>query len=247
MKILAACSALMLLVPGALFAAPKPPPPPPKEPDFGSSVKVEIKKGPEKPAVFSVSIFPDLSFTGTSQCPSIGSPDFTYDIATTFIDPNDDITFYDRDNKPVLEITHNRVLNTAEHSGNKVIERQDWTRIKENRNGIDDTTGIRHYLGNYTVETMVPNGTLDADGTETARGHGIMTLREPLFLSPSDPEYFYATRVDAVQYIGPQSAWLEPFSQFDARQCAFLNDGVPRAAATTGCVVTENVVGCPKP
>ena len=144
----------------------------------------------------------------------------------------------------MLDITHLRVTTTLSYSvtGNKIIQRQDWTRIKENDNGIDNQTGIRHYIGLFLEETQVPSG--QVAGVVTGETQGVMTLREPLFFS-TGPLVGVANRVDVVQFIGPQASWLEPFQVSDARQCSFLADttGTPHSVDpiyNDNCIVNGN-------
>jgi hypothetical protein len=140
--------------------------------------------------------------------------------------PVNDVTqYYDKTHLvPVLDITQLRVTSTSTYNGNTLIQRQDWTRIKENDNGIDNQTGIRHYIGNFLEETQIPSG---GAAVVTAESQGVMTLREPLGFS-TGPLAGVATRVDVVQFLGPQASWLEPYQVNDARVCAFLNDGTVR-------------------
>ena len=96
--------------------------------------------------------------------------------------------------------------------------RQDWTRIEENDNGIDNQTGIRHYIGNFAEENQkYSSGNL----VVTAETQGEITVLEPLGISTGQLGGL-ATRVNAVQFIGPQANWFEPFQVVDARQCSYL-------------------------
>jgi len=202
--------------------------------------------------------------SSTSQCPAVGTASFTYN-ANTKVDPvNDDIAFQGTNgptNLGVADITHLRVTTTLTYAGtgNKVIQRQDWTRIKENPNGIDNQTGIRHYIGLFEQESQQPKG---KKPVVTATTEGIMTLQEPLSFGPENPNLSgLATRVAAVNFIGSQPAWLEPFVVSDTRICNFLATGVVQpvdpkynstcvADGTTtytynGVTFTGNIVSCP--
>ena len=120
------------------------------------------------------------------------------------------------------------ITETNPGTGNKIIQRQDWTRIKENPNGIDNTTGIRHYIGLFEEESQQTKG---KKPVVTATTEGVMTVQEPLNFD-SGPLAGLATRVQAIKFIGAQPAWLEPFSVNDQRICAFLADGVVRPVDT---------------
>src|SRR5262249_49413230 len=146
--------------------------------------------------------------TIAGQCPGVGPQAFPITITQQDVPVNDDTQYFDGTHaSPVLEITHHRVTTTEAANGNQVTSRQDWTRIKENDNGIDNQTGIRHYIGNFLEETQTPSG---GAPVVTAESQGVMTLREPLGFS-TGPLAAVATRVDVVQFIGPQASWLEPY------------------------------------
>jgi len=224
-------------------------------PDDGSLAAIELKASKLK--AVTVSQIPATPITGTTQCPGIGTPAFTVNYTIEYFPINDDTQYFDTvHTAPVLDITHERDTVTETYNGNTLVIRQDWTRIKENDNGIDDMTGIRHYIGNFLEETQTPNG---GSPTVTAESQGVMTLREPLGFS-TGPLAGVANRVDVVQFIGPQAGWLEPFQVTDARQCQFLASGTVQpinSFYTDHCVVngkqtityngvsfTGNIVGC---
>jgi hypothetical protein len=184
--------------------------------------------------------------SGTGQCPGIGTASFSYSYNTKVDPVNDEIYFkgttvgYGSNNLGVTDITHFRGTTTiTAGTGNKVIQRQDWTRIKENPNGIDDTTGIRHYVGLFLEESQQPKG---KKPVVTATTEGIMTLQEPLFFN-TGPLASVATRVAVAKFIGQHPAWLEPFSVNDARICSFLATGVVQPVNpiyNTVCTVDGN-------
>jgi len=200
--------------------------------------------------------------SSTSQCPAVGTASFTYNVKFKVDPVNDDISFQGTNGATslgVTKITHLRATTTLTYAGtgNKVIQRQDWTRIMENPNGIDNTTGIRHYIGLFEEESQQPKGTKPV---VTATTEGVMTLQEPLFFE-SGPIAGVATRVQVINFIGPQPAWLEPFVVNDTRICNFLATGVVQpvdpkynstcvADGTTtytynGVTFTGNIVSCP--
>jgi len=198
------------------------------------------------------------SGSGTAPCPGVGTPSFIYNFTTKVEPVNDEIAFQGTTAATnVGVITHLRVTNTVTYGGNKIINRQDWTRIKENPNGIDNTTGIRHYIGLFSQESQQPKG---KKPVVTATTEGIITLQEPLFFS-SGPLANVANRVAVTSFIGSQPAWLEPFAVSDARTCSFLATGVVHAVDPQyngSCVAdgdtpyhyngvdfTGNIVSCP--
>jgi hypothetical protein len=208
---------------------------------------------------FSTSLLPNPLSVSTAQCPAVGPPSFTYDVVSTVDPVNDDIAFQGVLGQRVADIAHLRVTFTLTYAatGNKVIARQDWTRIKENPNGIDNVTGIRNYIGLYEQESQQPTG---KEPVVTATTEGVMTLQEPLSIK-TGPLAGRANRVAATSFIGPQPAWLEPFVVNDTRICSFLATGVvepvdPKynstcvADGTTTYVYnhvrfTGNIVSCP--
>ena len=211
--------------------------------DFGTFASLKLKASKLKSVTISTG--PSVIFTGTAQCPGLGNSQFTYDFSQESVPVNDTTQYFDGVHAaPVLDITHLRFTTTLSYSvtGNKIIQRQDWTRIKENDNGIDNQTGIRHYIGNFLEEIQVPNG--QVAGVVTGETQGVMTLREPLSFS-TGPLAGVATRVNVVQFIGPQASWLEPFQVSDARLCNFLADpnGTPQSVDpiyNDHCVVNGN-------
>jgi len=223
--------------------------------DSGTLLSLKLKASKLK--VVHLAQDPPLSLTGTGSCPGIGPATFPYNFSIQSVPVGDTSDFYDgTHSSPVLEITHLRVNTTESYNGNTVTQRQDWTRIKENDNGIDNVTGIRHYIGNFAQETQTPNG---GSASITAESQGVMTLREPLGFS-TGPLAGVANRVNVVQFIGPQASWLEPFEVSDARMCEFLSAGVPQTVDPSyndHCVVNSsntityngvsfngNIVGC---
>jgi len=223
--------------------------------DYGTLLSLKLKTSKLK--VVHLAQDPPMSVTGTGSCPGIGPATFSYDFSTQSVPAGDTSDFYDgTHSSPVLEITHLRVNTTASANGNTVTQRQDWTRIKENDNGLDNVTGIRHYIGNFLEETQTPSG---GNPVITAESQGVMTLREPLFISTGSLAGF-ANRVQVVQFIGSQASWLEPFEVNDARTCDFLSTGVPQTVDplyNDHCVVNSsnaityngvsfkgNIVGC---
>lgn len=230
-------------------------PKPNPTPDHGSFLELDLKASKLK--AVQVSQSPPFNGSFPATCPAIGPPAFTYNVDLEDVPVNDDTQYFDKIHPvPVLEITHHRVTLTSTYNGNKLIQRQDWTRIKENDNGIDDLTGVRHYIGNFLEETQIPNG---GSPVVTAESQGVMTVREALGFS-TGPLAGVANRVDVVQFIGPQASWLEPFEVNDARACAFLSDGMVRPVNVfyddqchangnqtityNGVSFTGNIVGC---
>jgi hypothetical protein len=226
---------------------------------YTQSIPLNLQVNPQNVKRYSISTLPSSSFSGTAQCPAVGVPAFFYDFTINIEPINDAITYIDGKNRAVMEIAHLRVTSTSTYAatGNQFIQRQDWTRIKENPNGIDDTTGIRHYIGLFSEETQQPTA---KKAVVTGTTEGVMTLREPLSFLTGPLANTAASRVDVIQFLSPQPAWLEPFQVNDARSCAFLNDGKIRPVDSfynNNCVVngnqvinyngvqfTGNIVGC---
>jgi len=220
---------------------------------------LDLQLYPQNVLTDFASKLPDVSTAGTAQCPGVGTPQFTYAVTTTTVPVNDVMSFRGTNGMVVMEIAHFRVTTTLSYAvtGNKVIQRQDWTRIKENPNGIDNVTGIRHYIGLFQQETQQAAGA--ARGVVTGTTEGVMTVHEPVSLT--GPLAGIATRVDAQQLIGTQPAWLEPFIAQDERICTFLATGLvtpvnPRYNTVctvddstiytyNGVAFTGNIVGCP--
>jgi len=223
---------------------------------------LDLQLSPQNVVRYSYSSPNFLNTSGKAQCPAVGPKSFTYTVKLKVDPVNDDITFQGATKgQQVTDITHFRATTTLTYAGtgNKVIQRQDWTRIKENPNGIDNTTGIRHYIGLFEEESQQPNGQTPV---VTATTEGVMTLQEPLSFSAENPNLSgLATRVAAVNFIGSQPAWLEPFVVNDTRICNFLATGVVQpvdpkynslcvADGTTtytynGVTFTGNIVSCP--
>jgi len=221
---------------------------------------LDLQLQPSNVQGFSTSSPNFTNISGTAQCPAVGTPSFSYNFNIKFEPVNDEIAFQGTNGHTdlgVADITHERVTSTSTYGGNKIIVRQDFTRIKENANGIDNQTGIRHYIGLFSQESQQAKG---KKPVVTATTEGITTLQEPLSFS-SGPLAGVANRVAVTSFIGSQPSWLEPFSVSDARTCSFLADGVVRPVdpqynstcvadgATTytynGVSFTGNIVSCP--
>lgn len=248
---------------------------------FGQTLNLDLK--PANIASFSVSLMVPVTggITGNVPCPGLGEPvkfaPFTSLSSFNFVGTNDLINFYNANNVNILQISHARINShtSALDSGGNVIPgrdiltRQDFTRIKDNPNGIDNTTGIRHYLGLYVEENQQSG--VDSMGnpvyTVTSQSQGVMTLYEPLSF-PSDangistglfpdgspvPQPYVDlgfTPLRSINYIGPQPAWLEPAKIFDARTCGYLASGKVAAVDSKWnftCAITpkDNIYSCP--
>jgi len=199
----------------------------------GSLFKLILKASKLKAVTISQGLAGQFTFSG--QCPGVGTASFSTSQGQYFEPVNDTTQYFDGVHQaPVLEISHLRVTNyesdeqlpsdlsnIANFNGitRLIVQRQDWTRIKENDNGIDNQTGVRHYIGNFAEESQK-----DSSGNlvVTAESQGEITVLEPLNIS-TGPLAGVATRVNAVQFIGRQAAWFEPFQVADVRQCNYLN------------------------
>ena len=199
----------------------------------GSLFKLVLKASKLK--AVTLAQVPAGQSTVTSQCPGVGTAAFATNVGLYIYPVNDTTQYFDGVHKaPVLEISHLRVTSyesdqslpsdlsdIANFNGitRLLVLRQDWTRIKENDNGIDNLKGVRHYIGTFAEETQ-----RDSSGNlvVTGESQGEITVLEPLGIS-TGPLAGLATRVNAVQFIGPQAAWFEPFQVSDARQCTYLN------------------------
>jgi len=222
---------------------------------------IDLQLHPSNVQGYSTSTLNFGNNSGTAQCPAVGTPSFIYNFTIKFEPVNDEIAFQGTSGHTdlgVADITHERVTATSTYGGNKIIVRQDFTRIKQNANGIDDQTGVRNYIGLFAQESQQPKG---KKPVVTATSEGIITLQEPLLFSSGPLANGIASRVAVTSFIGSQPAWLEPFSVSDARTCSFLKDGVVRPVdpmynstcvadgGTTytynGVSFTGNIVSCP--
>lgn len=207
----------------------------------------DLKLKPENVASYTVSYRPDLTVTGSSQCPSIGTPVATLDVVNTDFPPNDVVSFTGTNGQTILDITQDRATFTStnhDFPGRVITNRQNWLRVRDNPNGIDGVTGIRHYLGTFSEENQ-----RDASGHDVVTGNtkGVISLQEPLTIT-SGPLAGLANQTSVLQFIGPQAAWLEPFSVSDARSCGYIETGVVapvQAKYENTCTVSENIVRCP--
>lgn len=232
---------------------------------FAFGEALDLKLHPDQIAAFSISYTVPVTggLQGQSTCPSFptaSNPLQFYVLNNfNFVGTNDIIHFYNSSGTEILNISHARIdnhvfkLTKQLKKGGVVVPgidlytRQDWTRIKDNLNGIDDKTGLRHYIGNFAEESQLVGGS----PVITAESKGVMTLLEPLVFAKSENNGYATlgvTKVNAVNYIGPQAGWLEPFSVQDARTCSYLNTGTAQPVAQIynfTCNVGDNIVGCP--
>lgn len=215
----------------------------------------------------SIGINDEISFTGTNGLPvldiaHVRSDNFTSD---TSLPPGASSGNYVIAPQAGADQTTPGPLVTANFPSNKrlLYFRQDWTRIKVNPNGIDNATGIRHYIGNFGIEYQ---RNAKGDLVVTSRDEGVITVGEPTQVQDG-PLAGFVTRTDAKAFIGPHSSWLEPFKVSDIRTCNYLSPQNKRVATfpiapanETSCVVDSgttyhyngvtfqgNIVGCPSP